>query len=169
VGNPVYTNSLVIASADRSVIAFEGYDGPVGRYRVSDGDILVRDNTALRSFDDFAIAPNRDGTRYILLSYNGGTVLGPDMLPLGQYLGTASNPPPGAAYNPAGDTALVGHAGFMTVSVFETLAWNPIAQYHMPGYFDVTPTNPYGRGWLRAASDGSYVFVNVVGGVQYFR
>ena len=169
----VRQDSMLAASADRSVIGFEESnisDGRFGRYRVSDGDILKKqwyqDGT---SWFNYEIATNRNGTQYALPTY-GGTFITDKNLVKGPVIGQyAGGQPIGAAYSPVSDVVYFAWAGTNEVRAYDTNSFLLLNTFHFNSAFASNGNFAFVNGRLRVSDDGTLLLATINGGVQYMR
>jgi hypothetical protein len=161
-------DSMLCASGDRQIIAWAESnisDGPVGRYRVSDGNVANGYGTGWFNFE---IAANRNGTQFAVPTYNGlykyDVYLARSSAPvLGTYAGEL---PIGGAYDPTKDVAYFAWAGTARVKAYNTVTFEQLADYDFTDSFSWTG-HAYAQGRTKLSRDGTILFVTVNGGVRY--
>jgi PKD repeat protein len=164
-------NSMLTASGDATHVGFEqsnSSDGPFGRYRVADGDIISKALSAGTGLFNFEIGVNRDGTQYAIVS-EWGCVIADSTLAKTRTLGGFRTGPIGVAYHPVEPTVYFSWATTSEVRAFDTNTYGQIATYEAESAFNGPFYYGYERGRLKTSRDGSLLFVTVDGGVRYFR
>jgi hypothetical protein len=169
----VRNNSMVTASGDLGIIGYaeaDSSDGPFGRYRVADGNLLKKfgytDGTAWYNYE---IGVNSNGTQYAIPTYNGTYICDANLVKynlIGQYAGPQ---PIGVVYHPVENTVYFAWSGTTEVRAFDTGTFAQTAAYDFEHTF-VNPGNwAFTQGRLRMSRDGSLLFSTVNGGVRYLR
>ena len=169
----VRNNSMVTSSGDLSIIGYaeaDSSDGPFGRYRVADGNLLKKfgytDGTAWYNYE---IGVNSNGTQYAIPTYNGTYICDANLVKynlIGQYAGPQ---PIGVVYHPVENTVYFAWAQTTEVRAFDTNTFTQTAAYDFENTF-VHPGNwAFTQGRLRMSRDGSLLFATVNGGVRYLR
>ncbi|MCE5263237.1 MAG: putative Ig domain-containing protein [Deltaproteobacteria bacterium] len=168
---PVQGTTMLSASADGSVIGFaEGgrSDGPWGRYRVNDGDIVERIGyTDGTGWSNYEIGTNRNGTQFALPTAAGMSIYDADfrkITTLGEYAGPH---PTGVVYDPSEDIVYFAWGGTREVRAFETTHFTQVNSYNFEYTFLETGNQSYKPGRLKMSRDGSLLFVIVEGGIRY--
>jgi hypothetical protein len=170
----VVMNSMLAASRDRSVIGFEESgvsDGPFGRYRVADHDLLRKfgytDGTANPNFE---IGVNPDGTQYTVLTTNGAYIYNASLQRVGS-IGPAGayQVPLGVAYSPTGNVAYFSFAGTPEVRAYDMATFQQVGAYDFGGNFGRAGYEGFLDGRLKLSPDGSMLFATINGGVRYIR
>jgi hypothetical protein len=164
--------TMLNASADGSVIGFaesDASDGPFGRYRVADGDILKRQGYDYgTSWFNYEIGVNRNGTQYSIPTYGGTFIYDANLIKyasLGYYAG---GQPIGVAYHPKADIVYYPWANTTKVYAYDTNSLvNPIALYEFNNLFNHPGNHAFGEGRLKISRDGTLLFATVEGGVRY--
>ncbi len=166
----VTQNCMLSASADGSVIAFEESnisDGRWGIYRVADGSVVKRAWGDGTGWFNFEIGVNRNATQYAIPTYNG-TYIYDSAFARQTIVGTyAAAQPIGQAYHPFEDKVYFPWAGGTWVREHSTTNFAILRSFDFQNQFDHTGNGAFGEGRLRIASDGSYLFGTVQGGVRY--
>ncbi len=162
--------TMLSASADGNVIGFaEGgtTTGTWGRYRVSDGNIVVR-SPGTYGFN-FEIATNRNGTQFTIPIYAATYVFDSNLTQIATlWQSPAGSPNPiGAVYHPMKDILYLAWGGTQEVRAFETTNFTQVAAYNIEHTFQFQGNFVYQQGRLKTSRDGSYLFATVEGGVQY--
>lgn len=165
--------SMLCASADRSVIGFEESDtsdGPFGRYRVSDGNLLRKSGYANgTSWFNYEIGANRNGTQYALPTYGGCFICDVNMVKydnVGTYAGAQ---PIGVVYHPLQDIVYFAWATTTKVRAYDTGLMTLITEYDFQNTFDHPGNSAFVEGRLKISRDGNLLFATVAGGVRYIR
>ena len=166
-------NSMVASSGDLGIIGLaeaDSSDGPFGRYRVSDGNLLKKSGyTDGTSWFNYEIGVNRNGTQYAIPTYNGTYICDANLVKynlVGQYAGSQ---PIGVVYHPVENTVYFAWAGTTQVRAHDTGSFAETAAYDFEHTF-VHPGNwAFTQGRLRISRDGSLLFATVNGGVRYLR
>ena len=164
-------DSMLCANADRSVIAFaEGNssDGPFGRYRVSDGDLVQRSYSYGTSAYNYEIGVNRNATLYAIPTYMGTIVANSNLLRTGTVIGTyAGGQPIGVVFNPVKDMVYFPWATTTKIYAYDTTTWTKKAEYDFQNAFDHPGNTAFREGRLKMSNDGDKLFATVQGGVRY--
>ena len=166
-------NSMVASSGDLGMVGLaeaDSSDGPFGRYRVSDGNLLRKSGyTDGTSWFNYEIGVNRNGTQYAIPTYNGTYICDANLVKynlVGQYAGSQ---PIGVVYHPVENTVYFAWAGTTQVRAHDTATFAETAAYDFEHTF-VHPGNwAFTQGRLRISRDGSLLFATVNGGVRYLR
>jgi hypothetical protein len=169
----VRNNSMVTSSGDLSIIGYaeaDSSDGPFGRYRVADGNLLKKfgytDGTAWYNYE---IGVNGNGTQYAIPTYNGTYICDANLVKynlIGQYAGPQ---PIGVVYHPVENTVYFAWSQTTEVRAFDTNTFTQTAAYDFENTF-VNPGNwAFTQGRLKMSRDGSLLFATVNGGVRYLR
>ncbi len=111
----VRQNTMLASSADGSVIGFAESnlsDGPVGRYRVLDGDLLRKsgysDGTGAFNYE---IGANRNGTQYAVPTGAGTVIFDANLAKIGTVGEDAGPQPIGVVYHPTADRVYFAWSG----------------------------------------------------------
>lgn len=167
----VRMDSMLSASADRSVIAWEESnesDGPFGRYRVSDGNIIHMDSYEYgTSAFNYTVAANRNGTQYAILYYQSAAICDSNMIKTGYIYGNSSSSPASAVYNPVKDIIYLSNASTSIVSAYDSSNLGKIRDYDVGETFN--GGGAYGVGRLKTSADGSLLFAIVPDGISIVR
>jgi Big-like domain-containing protein len=169
----VRNNSMVTSSGDLGIIGYaeaDSSDGPFGRYRVADGNLLKKfgyaDGTAWYNYE---IGVNSNGTQYAIPTYNGTYICDANLVKynlIGQYAGPQ---PIGVVYHPVENTVYFAWSQTTEVRAFDTNNFTQTAAYDFENTF-VNPGNwAFTQGRLKMSRDGSLLFATVNGGVRYLR
>jgi hypothetical protein len=163
----VRQNSMVSASADRSVIGYVESNissGPVGIYDVASRSIKYTQTT---SWFNYEIGANRNGTQFAVPTY-GGTYIFDSLLNRVATIGTyAGQQPIGVVYHPLKDIVYFPWAGTGEIRAMDTTTFATLGAYDL-GYTFTNPGNSaFNQGRLRISRDGSLLFATVEGGVRY--
>ena len=166
-------NSMVTASGDLGVVGFaeaDSSDGPFGRYRVADGNLLRKSGyTDGTAWFNYEIGVNRDGTQFAIPTYNGTYICDANLFKfhlVGQYAGPQ---PIGVVYHPVEGTVYFAWSGSTEVRAFDTTSFAQMAAYDFEHTFTGTGNNAFTQGRLKMSRDGSLLFATVEGGVRYLR
>lgn len=168
----IFQDSMLAASADRTVIGWEEShisDGPFGRYRVADGNILQKsgydDGTACPNYE---IAVNRNGTQYAIPTYGGTFICDSNLVKSNTVIGEyAEEGPISAVYSPTQDIVYFACANSRNVRAYNTNTLAPIEDYDFENDFDYTGNWAFQSGRLKMSRDGTLLFCTVDGGVRY--
>ncbi len=173
VASSVNQNSMLAPSGDRGVIGFaesNSSDGPFGRYRVGDGNLLRKSGyTDGTSWFNYEMGANRDGTQYAIPTYGGTFICDADLRKIrtvGQYAGPQ---PVGVVYHPVYDLVYFAWAGSTQVRAFETTSFTQVDAYDFEHTFAHMGNTAFTQGRLKISGDGSLLFATVNGGVRYLR
>lgn len=166
-------DSMVTSSGDLGIIGFaeaDSSDGPFGRYRVADGNLLKKSGyTDGTSWFNYEIGVNSNGTQYAIPTYNGTYICDANLVKfnlIGQYAGPQ---PIGVVYHPVENTVYFAWSGSTEVRAFDTTSFTQTAAYDFQ-YTFVNPGNhAFTQGRLKISRDGSLLFATVDGGVRYVR
>lgn len=166
-------NSMVTSSGDLGIIGFveaDSSDGPFGRYRVADGNLLKKSGyTDGTSWFNYEMGVNSNGTQYAIPTYNGTYICDANLVKynlIGQYAGPQ---PIGVVYHPVENTVYFAWSGTTEVRAFDTSSFAQTAAYDFE-YGFVNPGNhAFTQGRLKMSRDGSLLFATVDGGVRYVR
>lgn len=166
-------NSMVASSGDLGIVGLaeaDSSDGPFGRYRVADGNLLRKSGyTDGTSWFNYEIGVNSNGTQYAIPTYNGTYICDANLVKynlIGQYAGSQ---PIGVVYHPVESTVYFAWAGSTQVRAHDTSTFAQTAAYDFEHSF-VHPGNwAFTQGRLRISRDGSLLFATVNGGVRYLR
>jgi hypothetical protein len=169
----VRLDTMLAASGDRGVIGFaesDASDGPFGRYRVTDGNLLRKSGyTDGTSKYNYEMGANRNGTQYAIPTY-GGTYIYDADLHKTNTIGQAAGPQPiGVVYHPAEDLVYFAWTGSTEVRAFDTNTFAQVAAYDFEYGFTNTGNFAFTQGRLKMSRDGSLLFATVNGGVRYVR
>jgi hypothetical protein len=163
-------DSMLTASADRSIIAYEESnisDGRWGSYAVATGVVTSRmwyeDGT---SWFNYEIGVNRNGTQYAIPTYGGTyiyTAAYAHTATIGEYAGQQ---PIGLVYHPTQDIVYFAWAGTNEVRAHNTKTFAQVASYNVEQTFNGNGNYAFTQGRLKIANDGSVLFATVNGGVR---
>lgn len=169
-------NTVLVASADRSVIAFAPGDHSsmqFGRYLVAEARIEQATTSArVRS-----IAVSRDAQQYALATDDALIFLDHGLQVLGQE-SRAQQFPLGVTYSPSADELCVAWSNRGGISqpmtppaldVYDGTSRQRIAAIDTLSTFGSQLTNPYGTGRLKISRDGKSLFANVDSAVAMYR
>jgi hypothetical protein len=166
-------NSMVTSSGNLSIIGFaeaDSSDGPFGRYRVSDGNLLRKSGyTDGTGWFNYEMGVNRDGTQFAIPTYNGTYICDANLFKfhlVGQYAGPQ---PIGVVYHPVEGTVYFAWSGSTEVRAFDTTSYAQTAAYDFEHTFTNTGNFAFTQGRLKMSRDGSLLFATVAGGVRYLR
>lgn len=166
-------NSMLCASANDSVIGFEesnSSDGPFGRYRVSDGNLLRKSGYADgTSWFNYEIGANRNGTQYALPTYGGCFICDVNLVKYNTVGTYAGGQPIGVVYHPLQDLVYFAWATTTKVRAYETGLMTQITEYDFENTFDHPGNYAFVEGRLKISRDGNLLFATVAGGVRYIR
>lgn len=160
-------DSMVSASGDGSVIGVaesNSSDGPVARYRVSDGNWLERSGyTDGTSWFNFEIGVNHDGTQYSVPTYDGTFIYDGNLLKTGQKVGgyATATQPIGVAYHPFDNLVYYAWSGTPYVYAYDTATLAPVASYNVGYTFQWVGNGAFYNGRTRLSRDGSLLFTTV--------
>jgi hypothetical protein len=173
VASSVRQDSMLAASADRSVVGFaesNSSDGPFGRYRISDGNLLRKSGyTDGTSWSNYEMGVNRNGTQYAIPTYGGTYIFDVDLRRtniIGQYAGPQ---PIGVVYHPAENIVYFAWTGSTEVRAFDTTTFAQLAAYDFEHSFTNTGNWAFQQGRLKISRDGSLLMATVNGGVRFMR
>ncbi|HEX6717146.1 MAG TPA: Ig-like domain-containing protein, partial [Pyrinomonadaceae bacterium] len=164
--------SMVISSGDLGIIGIaeaNSSDGPFGRYRVADGNLLIKEFSDGTGWYNFEIGVNRNGTQFAIPTYNGTYIADENLIKfqrIGQYAG---DHPIGVVYHPVENIVYFAWEGTTEVRAFDTFSFAQIAAYDFEHTFSWTGNFAFTQGRLKTSRDGSLLFCTVQGGVRYLR
>ena len=166
-------NSMVTASGNLGIIGLaeaDSSDGPFGRYRIADGNLLRKSGYAEgTSWFNYEIGVNRDGTQFAIPTYNGTYICDANLIKfhiVGQYAGPQ---PIGVVYHPVENTVYFAWAGSTEVRAFDTTSFAQTAAYDFEYTFTNSGNFAFTQGRLKTSRDGALLFATVEGGVRYLR
>ena len=169
----VRNNSMVTSSGDLGIIGYaeaDSSDGPFGRYRVADGNLLKKFGyTDGTSWYNYEMGVNSNGTQYAIPTYNGTYICDANLVKyrvIGQYAGPQ---PIGVVYHPVENTVYFAWSGTTEVRAFDTSSFAQTAAYDFEHSFVNTGNWAFTQGRLKMSRDGSLLFATVAGGVRYLR
>lgn len=164
-------NSMLRASADYSLIAIaeaESSDGPFGRYRVSDGNLLLESGANGTSAFNYEIAVRPDGQQYSIPTYLGTVITDGSLVKLPTVIGVyAGGQPVGVAYNPVQNLVYFPWAESTSVYIYDSTTLAPVGTYDFESQFGNNGDLAYVNGRIKTSKDGSLLFATVAGGVRY--
>lgn len=165
--------SMVTSSGDLGLIGFaeaDSSDGPFGRYRVADGNLLKKSGyTDGTSWFNYEMGVNSNGTQYAIPTYNGTYICDANLVKynlIGQYAGPQ---PIGVVYHPVENTVYFAWAQTTEVRAFDTSSFTQTATYDFEHTFVHPGNHAFTQGRLKMSRDGSLLFATVAGGVRYLR
>jgi hypothetical protein len=169
----VRQDTMLTSSSDGGIIGFaesNSSDGPLGRYRGIDGDLLRKSGyTDGTSWFNYEIGVNHNGSQFAVPTY-GGTFIYDAALrkiaTIGQYAGPQ---PIGVVYHPAENIVYFAWSGSPEVRAFDTVSFAPLAPYNFEDNFTPPGNRAFIQGRLKTSRDGSFLFATVSGGVRYLR
>lgn len=174
VANSVRHNTMLRANADKSIIGFaesDNSDGPFGRYRISDGDLLRRQGydsvTGGTGAFNYEIAVNKDATQFAILTSSGTYIYNANLARVWLIGTDAGERPVGVVYHPNANIVYFAMAGTTQVRAYNTFLMTEIASYNFENQFDDPRFYSFVEGRLRISNDGNYLFATVAGGVRY--
>ena len=167
----VRQNSMLSASADHSVVAYEESNissGEFGRYRVSDRT-FIESGTGWFGFE---IAASRNGMQYAVPTYNGTYIYNQDLQQIGR-IGTYANEMPiGVAYSPTFDRVYFAWADFdhghACIDAYDTNTLSQAATIDSGASFSWGGNAAFQQGRLRIAANGALLSSTVSGGVNVY-
>ncbi|HWS90737.1 MAG TPA: Ig-like domain-containing protein [Pyrinomonadaceae bacterium] len=167
-------DTMLAASGDRSVIGFaeaNSSSGPLGRYRVSDSNIIQRSGyTYGTSWYNYEIGVNKDGTQYAVPTYGGTYIYDANVLKTATVLGTYAGPQPvGVVYHPVEDIVYFPWTETTEVRAFDTNTFAQVAAYDFEDTFRSNGNWAFRQGRMKMSRDGSLLFATVTGGVRFLR
>ncbi|HSH79244.1 MAG TPA: Ig-like domain-containing protein [Herpetosiphonaceae bacterium] len=169
----VRQNTMLSSNADGSVIGFaesNSSDGPVGRYRVADGDLLRKsgytDGTGAFNYE---IGANRNGTQYAVPTYGGTFIFDANLAKIGTVGEYAGPQPIGVVYHPRADIVYFAWSGSTEVRAYDSTTPTQVAAYDFEYSFVHTNNLAFTQGRLKMSRDGSLLFATVEGGIRYVR
>jgi Bacterial Ig domain len=170
----VRQDTMLAASGDRSVVGFaesNASDGPVGRFRVSDSNIIQRTGyTNGTSWFNYEIGVNKNGTQYAVPTYGGTFIYNTSVLKTGTVLGTYAGPQPvGVVYHPVEDIVYFPWTTTQEVRAFDTNTFAQVAAYNFEDTFKSNGNWAFQQGRMKMSRDGSLLFATVTGGVRFIR
>lgn len=163
---------MVSSSADGGSIGFSesGTDGPGGRYRVSDGNIVERIYPSPTYSANYEIGANRNGTQFALLTYSGMEIYSSDFIKLTQIGPNYASSPAGVVYDPLEDIVYFSWNNTSEVRAYETDHFTQVRAYDFGHVFKiVVDGGAYQQGRLKISRDGTLLFATVEGGIHYVR
>lgn len=173
IASSVRQDTMLTSSSDGSIIGIaesNSSDGPFGRYRVIDGNLLRKSGYSDGSgWFNYEIGINRNGTQYAIPTYGGTYIYDADLKfisVIGQYAGPQ---PIGAVYHPAENIVYFAWSGSTEVRAFDTSSYAQLSAYNFEHSFTNTGNRAFTQGRLKISRDGSLLFATVSGGVRYLR
>ncbi|MEJ2202410.1 MAG: hypothetical protein P8X63_15555 [Desulfuromonadaceae bacterium] len=123
----VWQNTMLTGSSDAAIVGFaesNSSDGPFGRFRISDGDLLRKSGyTDGTGWYNYEMGVNHDGTQYAIPTYGGTFIYDAELEninAIGQYAGQQ---PIGVVYHPAEDIVYFAWSGTPEVRAFDTSSY----------------------------------------------
>jgi len=173
IGSEVRQDTMLTASADGSVIGFaesNSSDGPWGRYRVSDGNLVERSGyTDGTSWFNYEIGVNKDGSQFAIPTY-GGTFIYDAAYQKIKTIGVyAGGQPIGVVYHPTQNIVYFPWVGTREIRAFDTSTWEQLATYDFEYTFQNNGNDAFNDGRMKISRDGTLLFATVGGGVRYYR
>ncbi|HEX7314832.1 MAG TPA: Ig-like domain-containing protein [Pyrinomonadaceae bacterium] len=170
----VRQNTMLAASGDRSVVGYAEADssaGPLGRYRVSDSNIIQRTGYDYgTSWFNYEIGVNKNGTQYAVPTYGGTFIYNANVLKTSTVLGTyAGAQPIGVVYHPVEDLVYFPWTTTKQVRAFDTNTFAQVAAYDFEDTFQGNGNWAFQQGRMKMSRDGSLLFGTVTGGVRFVR
>ncbi|HEY7543472.1 MAG TPA: Ig-like domain-containing protein [Blastocatellia bacterium] len=168
----VERNSMIVSSGDRNFTGLaeaNNSDGPFGRYRIFDGDLLRK----IGSLDgtqrfNYEIGANHDATQYAVITAANAFIADADLFKQ-QTLGQSGGSRPiGVVYHPAEDIVYFVWSGSNELKVYDTNTFDELAAFNFIQTFG-SPQAAFQEGRLKLAGDGSILFATVAGGIRYVR
>ena len=168
----IYSGAVLALSGDLESFGWtetHDVDGAFGRYGVLDQSVrrqIVPNGTSAPSSQ---VGVNVDGSQLAIAGGSGLTVVDGDLATLA-VLGEAFGPrPAGVVYHPVEPLAYLPWATTDEVRVVETAGFTQVGSYDAETVFPVEGDRAFRSGRARISSDGSLLFVEVDGGIRYFR
>jgi hypothetical protein len=173
IASSVRQNTMLTGSSDGSTIGFAESnisDGPFGRYRVLDGNLLRKSGyTDGTSWFNYEIGVNRNGTQYAIPTYGGTYFYDADLKKIGAVGQYAGPQPIGVVYHPAEDIVYFAWSGSAEVRAFDTTSYAQLSAYDFEYNFTNPGNNAFVQGRLKMSRDGSLLLATVAGGIRYLR
>lgn len=167
----VRQDTMLRASADGSVIGFAESNssaGPVGRYRVADGNLLRRETSGGTNWFNYEIGVSRNGAQYAVPTYDGTFLYDALLTQAPTRIGTyAAGHPIGVVYHPKKDLVYFPWATTMTVIAYDTRTRTPVATYDVENFFDHPGNHAFVEGRLKMSRTGKLLFATVAGGIRF--
>lgn len=164
--------SMVTASGDMGVIGIaeaDSSDGPFGRYRVADGNLLLKSFQDGTGWFNFEIGVNHNGTQYAIPTFNGTYIADQNLIKFNRIGQNGGDHPIGVVYHPVENIVYFAWSGTTEVRAFDTFSFAQIAAYDFEHTFSWTGNFAFTQGRLRTSRDGSLLLSTVTGGVRYLR
>ena len=165
-------DSMVTASGDMGIIGIaeaDISDGPFGRYRIADGNLLIKSGQNGTGWFNFEIGVNRNGTQFAIPTFNGTYIADQNLVKFRLIGQNAGNHPIGVVYHPVENTVYFAWSGTMQIRAFDTVSFAQTAAYDFEHTFSWTGNSAFTQGRLKTSRDGSLLFATVDGGVRYLR
>lgn len=162
----VRQNSMLAASADRSVVAVAESNISSGSWGVYKSGASSFKSSRGTGWFNFEIGVSRDGSQVAVPTY-GGTYIedSETVIPrIGQYAG---GQPIGVAYSPNSDVVYFPWAESSMVYAYDTETGRRIEGYDFEESFSHTGNWAFNNGRAKVAADGSYLFVTTSDGVRF--
>lgn len=160
---------MLVASGDRSMIVWAELgisNGPVGRYRVSDGEVLRRTDSGTGR-ENRAVGTSRDGSCTIVPTYFGAYVFDAELLKTGEVIGNyAADFPLGVAFHPTADIVYMSWRGTSTVRAHDATTFEVLDTFDFETDF-TWGGDWYDTGRVKVSPSGDRLFALVPGGVRY--
>ncbi|MEH6460293.1 cadherin-like domain-containing protein [Chitinimonas sp. JJ19] len=166
----VRQNTMLAASADRSVVVYAENNSSAGDY----GRLLTSPGAVLEKLGStgsylYEIGVSRDGKQVTVPSYMGATVhelLAGSKRTLGAYAGAQ---PVGLAYHPKADRVFYTWATTRKVMEYDSASMTVVAEHDLENTFDHPGNHAFVEGRLKLSPNGSWLFATVEGGVRALR
>lgn len=167
-------NSMLGASADRSVIGVADADestGSWGVYRAGDTSYVAQHTgydpvTGGTSAYNFEIGVSRDGSQIGIPTYRGLFV--GDETEIRHLIGERyGSSPIGIGYSPVADRVFLPFADSNELREYDTQTQQEVRRFLTPGTFEWTGNHSFVEGRTKVAADGSYVFTTLDQGIFF--
>ncbi len=168
----VQQNAMVTASGDMGIIGIaesNSSDGPFGRYRVADGNLLRKSGPNGTGWFNFEIGVNSNGTQFAIPTFNGTYIADQNLVKVNLIGQNGSNHPIGVVYHPVENTVYFAWSGTTQVRAFDTVSFAQTAAHDFEHTFSWPGNFAFTQGRLKTSRDGSLLFATVDGGVRYLR
>jgi len=122
-------NSMVTASGDMGIIGIaeaDSSDGPFGRYRVADGDLLRKAFGEGTGWFNFEIGVNSNGTQFAIPTFGGTWIFDENLNLFRHFLDPiGGNRPIGVVYHPVEPIVYFALEGSTEVRAYDTFSFFP--------------------------------------------
>lgn len=165
-------DSMVTPSGDMGIIGIaeaDSSDGPFGRYRIADGNLLIKSFSDGTGWFNFEIGVNHNGSQYAIPTFNGTYIADENLIKFNLIGQNGGNHPIGVVYHPVENLVYFAWSGTTQIRAFDTFSFAQTAAYDFEHTFSWTGNFAFTQGRLKTSRDGSLLFSTVTGGVRFLR